>query len=147
MQRHGAFLNVPVLAHLIVRPGTDLYAMGWRTGRCAVVCGDLAYIDGAGRRHTAQAGEMSDGGTLPWLAAYWFDERWGRFLSAYLIHDHYCCAARALWMSGDAEGARCLRLDGDLLLPEMIDALDGSLFKRIIAFRAVRLAARAAGLA
>jgi hypothetical protein len=143
----SGFPKDPELKHLIVRPGTAMYAEGWRTGRCAVLAEDFVYVDHSGSIHIAKAGMLTDGGTLPWLAWLWFDVPFGRYVSGYILHDWYCIEARDVAMYVGTEQGQALRAAGDYLLPEMLSNLAAPWWKQWLALRAVRAQATLEGMA
>ena len=102
---------------------------------------DLSYVDKYGRVHTAHAGMPTDGGTIWRLprSTWWLTgSPYGRYLSAFIIHDWYCIRAN------DLTGAERyqLRLEADILFREMLLYLGASKLAASIMFAGVRVGAR-----
>jgi len=86
-------------------------------GDRAMLVEDLTYTDKDGRRHTAPAGMITDGGSVP--KRFWrkVTSPYRDLLPAYILHDFYCQHARDI---PDGKERRALRKDADKLLAEMV---------------------------
>jgi hypothetical protein len=103
----------------------------------------LHYYTAAGVAHTAPAGLVSDGASIPWLLAPLAGQRLsGPHLPAALIHDAICAQARAL---GKRPGLR-LRQYADSIFPDMVRAAGGCWFSALSKGLAVRLGTMATRL-
>ena len=117
----SGFLNNPRLEFLYLRAYNVLHLP--RTlfdGDRAMLSEDLTYIDRKGRKHTAKAGMVTDGGSVP--KRFWrkVSSPYRDLLPAYIIHDWYCTRARDI---KDGKQRRKLRKESDKLLAEMVSWL------------------------
>jgi hypothetical protein len=106
-------------------------------GRWAILEENLTYIDTRGRRHTAVAGTLTNGGSLP-------KRLWGvlsppfasKFLQAYIIHDSICGKAEDI---PDRKMRKELRKSADKLFLEMIKYCGAGRIKQFLFYRGVRI--------
>ena len=132
------------ITHIIVRPGDALWQQGWRPDRCYITETPLRYRDRLhGQLHEAPAYFMFDGVTGP-MWHIW-DHPYGQFVEAACIHDWYLKKAASIRAKGEADDdavliheAQSIRHEADLLMPEMVEWLDGETWKQYTAFVAVR---------
>ena len=106
-------------------------------GRSAKLLEPFSYVDTGGRVHTATAGMITDGGSVPRFFWRLIGSPFTRCLPAYIIHDWYC--ERAADLAGQA--ANDLRRQADRLFAEMLAYLGVSRLKRAMMYAGVRLGA------
>ena len=109
--------------------------------RRAVLLNDLSYIDMAGRKHTAHAGLVFDGLSIPrllWLMPALGSPWTGPYRKASPIHDAECTEARACQITNLRRAARYA---ADQNLREMVGVLGGGRTIQSIVYRGVRVGA------
>jgi len=142
------FSGNPKLEFLYLTPKDWTVDPEFLDGRHAILLENISFVDKKGRKHTAKAGLVTDGGSIP--RRLW-DEIGGPYmfcLLAYIIHDWYCERARHL-RDNDGEGYDTLRKEADDLFLEMLEWINDNIglikvtwLKRRAMYRGVRIGSK-----
>ena len=134
------FQEDPILVHLYgFSKVYDSLPSHLFKGRHSILRNNFHYYDKTGARHTAKAGLITDGGSIPRFFWRVVGSPLVFYLPAYLIHDEYCQRARAI---PDKKKRAQLRLEADQLLDEMLEVLSCPKWKRKVIYAGVRAGAR-----
>ena len=122
--------------YTVPRPDVKLF-----DGKHFLLLEDLHYTCQSGVVHTAERGQVSDGGSIRTPVGWaLLSTPFQRYLPAYLVHDHFCDEADDLIKEGLPDSAWDVRRFGDDLFPEMLLDLGASYWDAWKGHKAVRLA-------